>query len=147
MATKFLTTEEAVKGRKWHLIDASEKTVGRLASDIASILRGKKNPKFTPHNDCGDFVVVVNAEKIRFTGAKMQNKLYHRHTGYVGNLKTESAEKLISRKPSMVLKLAVAGMLPKTAQGKRQINKLKIYKGDKHPHAAQLASSKKTAEK
>lgn len=137
MKTKFPTAEEARAGRKWFIVDAAGQTVGRLASRIAAQLRGKNNPSFVPHHDCGDFVVVINAEKVKFTGQKTQKKEYHHHTGYIGSVKTVTAAQLLARRPEEVLKAAVSGMLPKTYLGKQQILKLKIYRGSSHPHAAQ----------
>jgi len=121
----------------WLLIDADGQTLGRMATEIASRLRGKHKPEYTPHVDTGDFIVVVNAEKVRVTGNKTKNKMYHHHTGYPGGLKTFSFEKLIERSPERVLKLAVKGMLPRTPLGRAMFKKLKVYAGNEHPHAAQ----------
>lgn len=121
----------------WHLVNADGKILGRLASDIASILRGKNKPIFTPHVDTGDFVIVVNAEKIRLTGKKLKDKKYYRHTGYPGGIKEISAEKLLAKKPEELIKRAVRGMLPKNRIGRKMLTKLKIYSGPKHPHDAQ----------
>lgn len=137
MDTKFLSKQQADAGRSWQLIDADAQPVGRLATKIASVLRGKHNPCFSPHQDCGDFVVVINAEKAQFSGNKMLQKKYHRHSGYVGGIKEESAEELMERQPEEVIRRAVKGMLPRTDIGKRQLTKLKIYTGSEHPHAAQ----------
>ncbi len=137
-ATQFLSTEESLKNRKWVLVDAAGQRVGRIATQIAAALRGKNNPKFTPHNDCGDFVVVVNADKIEFSGQKLANKIYHKHTGYVGHLQETSAEDMLATKPEEIIRLAVRGMLPKSALGRNQLKKLKIYTGAEHPHAAQI---------
>ncbi len=123
--------------RDWYLVDADGKTLGRLASELARRLRGKHKPNFTPHVDTGDFIVVVNAEKIRVTGRKLKDKLYHRHTGFVGNLKTEPLEKLLQRAPERALQIAVRGMLPKTPLGRQMIRKLKVVRGAEHPHQAQ----------
>jgi large subunit ribosomal protein L13 len=123
--------------RNWWVVDAEGKTLGRLASEIADVLRGKKKPQYTPHVDTGDFVVVVNADKIAVTGKKMTDKLYHRHSGYPGGLTTESLGHLLSRRPTEVLRKAVKGMLPKNRIAAQQLTKLKIYAGPKHPHAAQ----------
>lgn len=123
--------------RNWWVVDAEGKNLGRLASEIADVLRGKKKPKYTPHVDTGDFVVVVNADKIAVTGKKMTDKLYHRHSGYPGGLTTESLGHLLSRRPTEVLRKAVKGMLPKNRIAAQQLTKLKIYAGPKHPHAAQ----------
>lgn len=137
MNTKFLTTKQAEANREWLLIDADTKVVGRLASDIAKLLHGKHKPQYSPHQDCGDFVVVVNAEKAVFTGKKSDDKIYYRHTGYVGGIKDETARELMERQPEEVLRRAVKGMLPNTDIGKRQLSKLKIYSGAEHPHSAQ----------
>jgi large subunit ribosomal protein L13 len=123
--------------RKWHVIDATDLVVGRLAVAISRLLMGKNKPTFTPHVDTGDFVIVVNAGKVRFTGKKWRDKQYTRYTGYPGGLKRELAEHLHARHPERVLKLAVRRMLPKNALGYHQITKLKIYAGPDHPHQAQ----------
>jgi len=123
--------------RQWHLVDADGKTLGRLASEIARRLRGKHKPEYTPHMDTGDYIVVINAEKIHATGRKMSDKMYHHHTGYIGNLKSISLEKLLARKPERVIQLAVKGMMPKGPLGREMLRKLKIYSGSEHPHAAQ----------
>lgn len=138
MKTFFETREDSIANRKWVLIDASDKVVGRLATEIARVLRGKDNPRYTPHNDSGDYVVVVNAEKVRFTGNKGETKRYFRHTGYVGGIKEDVAGDLLQKKPEEVIRLAVQGMLPKNPLGRSAIKKLKIYRGAEHPHAAQL---------
>ena len=133
-------TPMAKKGaieQKWHLVDAKGKTLGRLASRIAILLRGKHKPIFTPHVDAGDFVVVVNAEKINLTGKKWQEKLYIYHTGYPGGLKSTSAEKVRNKNPERLITTAVQGMLPKNKLGKKMIKKLKVYAGEAHPHQAQ----------
>ncbi|RLA95196.1 MAG: 50S ribosomal protein L13 [Deltaproteobacteria bacterium] len=137
MKTFHLTKEEAREQRRWYLVDADGKVLGRLASEIAKVLRGKHKPVFSPHIDAGDFVVVVNASKIRLTGAKWQKKLYHFHSGYPGGLKTWTAEQLFRRKPEELLRLAVKGMLPKNRLGRKLLRKLKIYAGPDHPHQAQ----------
>ena len=123
--------------RRWYLVDASDKVVGRMATQIAMRLRGKHKPIFTPHADTGDFVVVVNAEKVVFTGRKWDKKTYYRHTGYMGGLKEITAKKLLEKKPEEILRLAVKRMLPKNSLGRRQLKKLKIYAGPAHPHEAQ----------
>ncbi len=123
--------------RQWHLVDADGKTLGRLATEIARRLRGKHKPEYTPHMDTGDYIVVINAEKIHATGRKMSDKMYHHHTGYIGNLKSISLEKLLARKPERVIQLAVKGMMPKGPLGRDMLRKLKIYAGTDHPHAAQ----------
>src|SRR3954447_3808634 len=121
----------------WYLIDAEGKTLGRLATQIADLLRGKGKPQYTPHIDTGDFVVVVNAEKVHVTGKKMEQKLYHRHSGYPGGLRTRTLAEQLSRRPEEVLRKAVKGMLPKNKLAARQIVKLKVYAGPDHPHEAQ----------
>jgi large subunit ribosomal protein L13 len=123
--------------KKWLLVDADGKILGRLASQIATRLRGKHKPIFTYHADTGDFVVVVNADKVALTGSKWHKKIYYRHTGYLGGLKQISAKKLLEKKPEEVLRLAVKRMLPKNSLGRRQLKKLKIYAGPEHPHKAQ----------
>lgn len=123
--------------RDWYLIDAEGKTLGRLATELARRLRGKHKPIYTPHVDTGDFIVVVNAEKVRVTGRKLKDKVYHRYTGHIGNLKSESLEKLLSRAPEQAIRLAVKGMLPRTPLGRRMLRKLKVVRGAEHPHHAQ----------
>ncbi len=129
--------EEALKQRKWYIIDAEGQTLGRLASNIARILKGKHKPIFSPHVDCGDFVVVINAEKIKVTGKKDEKKFYFSHSGYPGGEKFESFKDLLKRKPEFVLWHAVKLMLPKNRLARRIIRKLKIYAGPNHPHKAQ----------
>ena len=123
--------------RKWYVVDAEGKVLGRLATEIASILRGKNKPIFTPNVDTGDFVIVVNAEKIRFTGKKLDQKMYRHHTGYIGNLKEVTARQLMAKKPEQAITLAVKGMLPKNSLGRGMIKKLKVYTGPEHKHDAQ----------
>jgi len=123
--------------RDWFVVDAADKTLGRLASEIARRLRGKHKPEYTPHVDTGDYIVVVNADKIRVTGNKASDKMYHRHTGYIGNMKSVSFEKLQAKAPGRVLEIAVKGMLPKNPLGRAMYRKLKIYAGPEHQHAAQ----------
>ena len=134
---KTFIAKEQELDRKWYLIDASDKILGRLATQIAMRLRGKHKPVFTPHADTGDFVVVINAEKIALSGKKWNNKVYYRHTGYMGGLKQITAKKLLEKRPEDILRFAVRGMLPKNRLGRRQLKKLKIYAGVKHPHEAQ----------
>ena len=136
MKTYFARKEESFD-QKWVLIDAEGKILGRLASQIAKILRGKTKPIFTPHVDTGDFVVVVNAEKVKLTGKKLAQKKYYRHSGYLGGMKSFSAEELLTKKPTEMIRHAVRGMLPKNRLGRQMINKLKVYKGSEHPHQAQ----------
>ena len=123
--------------REWLLIDAEDKTLGRLATEIARRLRGKHKPEYTPHVDTGDYIVVVNAEKIRVTGNKMKDKMYHHHTGYIGNLKSISLEKLLQKAPERVIQSAVKGMLPKNPLGRAMFKKLRVYAGSEHEHQAQ----------
>jgi len=123
--------------RKWYLVDAKDKVLGRLATQIAMRLRGKHKPIYTPHADTGDFVVVINADKVTLTGKKWDKKIYYRHTGYIGGLKEITAKKLLEKKPRDILRFAVKGMLPKNSLGRRQLKKLKIYTGSAHPHEAQ----------
>jgi len=136
-----MATYSAKKGeveRSWYLIDAENKVLGKLASKIAAILRGKHKPVFTTHVDTGDFVVVINAEKIHLSGNKLENKLYYRHSGYPGGLKAMSAGEMLRKKPENLIRLAVRGMLPKNKLGRKQLRKLKIYSGMDHPHKAQV---------
>jgi large subunit ribosomal protein L13 len=123
--------------RKWYLIDAEGEILGRLATQIATILRGKNKPTYTPSMDLGDYVVVINAEKIKVTGNKLKGKIYRYHTSYPGGLKSVTLETLLKKKPELVVKKAVQGMIPHTKLGREMINKLKIYKGKEHPHQAQ----------
>lgn len=123
--------------RDWFVVDATDKVLGRLATEVARRLRGKHKAEYTPHVDTGDNIVVINADKIRVTGNKSSDKIYHRHTGYPGGLKSISFEKLLAKKPEKVIELAVKGMLPKNKLGNQMYRKLKIYAGDEHPHTAQ----------
>jgi large subunit ribosomal protein L13 len=123
--------------RKWYVVDAEGQTLGRLATEIATILRGKNKPQYTPHVDTGDFVVVVNAEKVAVTGRKAEQKVYRRHSGYPGGLKETSYERMMERRPTEILRRAVKGMMPKNRLARQQLRKLKIYAGPEHPHAAQ----------
>jgi large subunit ribosomal protein L13 len=132
----YVTKEKQVR-KNWYLVDAREKVVGRLATRIAVHLRGKHKPIFSPHADAGDFVVVVNADKVALTGAKWEQKNYYRHSGYPGGLKQLSAKQMLEKKPAEILRSAVKGMLPKNSLGRRQLKKLKIYVGPEHPHQAQ----------
>jgi len=132
----FVAKEHEVE-KKWHLIDAKDKILGRLASKIAILLRGKHKPIFTPHMDAGDYVVVVNADKVALTGDKLEKKMYYRHSGYVGGLKEIPAKEMLLRRPENLIRLAVKGMLPKNSLGRRQLTKLKIYAGPDHPLQAQ----------
>ena len=123
--------------REWYVVDAAGKTLGRLASEIAKILRGKHKPIYTPHVDCGDFVIVVNADKVRVTGRKLDQKMYYRHSGYPGGLKSISLRDQLARHPERVIEAAVRGMLPKNRLGRRMIKKMKVYASPTHPHQAQ----------
>ena len=123
--------------RDWYLVDATDKTLGRLSSEIASRLRGKHKPEYTPHVDTGDYIVVINADKIRVTGSKMQDKMYHRYTGYVGNLKSVPLEKLLDEHPERALEFAVKGMLPRNPLGRKMYSKLRVFAGPEHNHQAQ----------
>jgi large subunit ribosomal protein L13 len=123
--------------QSWYVVDANGQTLGRMASAIASRLRGKHKPEFTPHTDTGDFIVVVNAEKVHVTGNKAKAKIYHHHTGFPGGLRSISFEKLIEKAPEQAIELAVKGMLPKNPLGRAMARKLKVYSGSEHPHAAQ----------
>ena len=123
--------------KKWYVVDATDKTVGRIATQIANILRGKNSPQYTPHTDSGDFVVVVNAEKVKFTGNKLTDKNYYRHTGFAGGLRQRTAKAQLDRQPTLVLMSAVKGMLPKNSLGRKQLTKLKVFAGPEHTHAAQ----------
>src|SRR4051794_23887375 len=134
---KTFVATPATRERDWLVVDATDKTLGRLATQIADTLRGKRKPEFTPHCDVGDFVVVVNAEKVAVTGKKREDKRYYRHSGYPGGLRSRSFEEMIQRRPEEVLRLAVKGMLPRTRLGRQQLRKLKIYAGPEHPHQAQ----------
>jgi large subunit ribosomal protein L13 len=123
--------------RDWYVVDATGKTLGRLSTEIAHRLRGKHKPEYTPHVDTGDYIVVINAEKVRVTGNKLQDKMYHHHTGYIGNLKSISLAKLLEKAPERVIEKAVKGMLPKGPLGRQMFAKLKVYAGPTHSHAAQ----------
>ncbi len=137
MTTKTFMAKEEEVAKKWYLVDAEGQVLGRLASEIARRLRGKHKAIFTPHNDTGDFVVVVNADKVRLTGRKLDQKVYYRYSGFIGGLKETVARTLLAKKPADVLMLAVRGMLPKNTLGRRQLKKLKVYAGGEHPHSAQ----------
>ncbi|MDD3628354.1 MAG: 50S ribosomal protein L13 [Actinomycetota bacterium] len=123
--------------RKWYLIDAKDKNLGRLCTEVAKILRGKNKPSFTPHLDCGDYVVIINADKIKVTGNKLKDKKYYRHSGYVGNLKVTNLEKMLEKSPEFVIRNAVKGMLPRNTLGRKMLKKLKIYRGEENKHSAQ----------
>lgn len=133
--TRFIKTEDA--DRKWYVIDANNQVLGRLAAQVAQVIRGKKKPIFTPNMDTGDFVIILNADKIRMTGKRESQKTYFSHSGYPGGLKTRSFSDMMQKKPEFVIHHAVKGMLPKNRLGRQLIKKLKVYAGDSHPHAAQ----------
>ncbi len=132
-----LSTRPADVNRQWRLVDASDCVLGRLASRVATVLRGKDKPEYTPHVDVGDFVVVVNADKVRVTGNKREDKMYHRHSGYPGGIKSMNFRSLQERVPERIIELAVKGMLPRTPLGRQMARKLKVYAGPAHPHQAQ----------
>lgn len=137
MRTEYVKSDEIINNQKWYLVDASEYILGRLATNIARILRGKNKPTFAPHQDLGDFVVVINADKVQLTGKKADQKIYFRHSGYPGGSKEIPFRRMISKKPEFVIEQAVRLMLPKNTLGRKMIKKLKVYAGDKHPHEAQ----------
>ncbi|MHB1626797.1 MAG: 50S ribosomal protein L13 [Bacilli bacterium] len=145
MRTTYMAKPGSVE-RKWYVVDAAGKRVGRLASEVAAILRGKHKPEFTPHIDTGDFVIIVNAEKVVFTGKKLQNKLYYRHSGYPGGLKSTSAADMLKKHPERIVEMAVKGMLPHNSLGANQYRKLNVYAGPDHPHAAQQPEPLQLAE-
>ena len=134
---KTLSAKPAEVTRDWFVVDASGKTLGRMATEIARRLRGKHKAEYTPHVDTGDYIIVINADKVRVTGNKAQDKMYHHHTGYIGNLKSFTFEKLIARAPERPIEIAVKGMLPKNPLGRQMFSKLKVYAGAEHPHVAQ----------
>jgi large subunit ribosomal protein L13 len=134
---KTFVAKPAEVKRDWYIVDAEGKTLGRMAAEIASRLRGKHKPEFTPHTDCGDYIIVINAEKVAVTGNKRKDKMYHHTTGYVGHLKSTNFEKLIEKAPERPIEFAVKGMLPKGPLGRDMFRKLKVYAGTEHPHTAQ----------
>ncbi len=134
---KTFSAKPAEVRRDWYVVDATGKTLGRLSTELARRLRGKHKPEYTPHVDMGDYIVVVNAEKIRVTGNKLKNKMYHHHTGYIGNLKSISLENLLAEAPERVLQFAVKGMLPRGPLGRKMLSKLRVFAGPEHSHAAQ----------
>jgi large subunit ribosomal protein L13 len=136
-AVKTFVANSATRERNWYVVDATGQTLGRLATQIADALRGKRKPEYTPHVDTGDFVIVVNAEKIAVTGNKRAEKRYYRHSGYPGGLKSRTLAEMLERRPEEVIRLAVKGMLPRNRLARKQITKLKIYAGPEHPHVAQ----------
>jgi len=144
---KTYTTRMKDIERKWHVIDASDKTLGKLATEAASLLTGKHRPIFSPNLDTGDYVIVINAEKVRVTGNKPKQKQYYRHSGYPGGFKSISLEKMMHDNPTKVIEHAVKGMLPHTRLGNQMLKKLKVYIGDSHPHLAQVTRSSGTESK
>jgi large subunit ribosomal protein L13 len=134
---KTFVAKPSDRQRDWYVVDAQGLTLGRLATQIADVLRGKRKPTYTPHIDTGDFVIVVNAEKIAVTGNKRADKLYHRHSGYPGGLRTRTFEQMITRRPEEVIRIAVKGMMPRNRLARKQLTKLKVYAGPQHPHIAQ----------
>ena len=134
---KTFVAKPSDRQRDWYVVDASGKTLGRLATQIADVLRGKRKPTYTPHIDTGDFVIVVNAEKIAVTGNKLADKKYHRHSGYPGGLRTRTLGQMLTLRPEEVIRLAVKGMMPRNRLARKQLTKLKVYAGPAHPHAAQ----------
>ena len=137
VAMKTVSANAQTVQRDWYVVDAAGKTLGRLASELATRLRGKHKPVYTPHCDTGDYMIVINAEKIAVTGNKLQDKKYHRATGYIGNLKTIALKDLLAKYPERVIEIAVKGMLPKNPLGRAMYRKLKVYGGSEHPHTAQ----------
>ncbi len=138
METSFTSVEQAEKDRKWLLVDASNVILGRLATEVAALIRGKHKPTFTKHTDCGDSVVIINAEKVRVTGNKLKDKIYHHHTGHIGHVRAIPLESKLAAHPERVIQEAVWGMLPKGVLGKGSMrSRVMVYAGDKHPHAAQ----------
>ena len=138
---KTFSAKPAEVKRDWYVVDATDRTLGRLASEIARRLRGKHKPEYTPHVDTGDYIVVVNAEKVRLTGNKPEQKVYYHHTGYVGHMKSASFQQMIDKHPERVLQIAVKGMMPKNALGRAMFRKLKVYAGPEHVHTAQQPKS------
>lgn len=131
------TAKAATVERQWYLVDAADKTLGRLASEVARRLRGKHKPTYTPHVDTGDYIIIINAERIKVTGAKRTDKMYHTHSGYPGGIKSISFDKLLAKRPEEIIRRAVKGMLPKGPLGRAMFRKLKVYTGPQHNHAAQ----------
>ena len=136
MKTTFMANASNIE-RKWYVVDAEGQTVGRLAAEVAKVLRGKNKPTFTPHVDTGDYVIVINAEKVKFTGKKLTDKTYFRHSEYIGGAKETTLREMLEKKPTEVVRFAVKGMLPKGPLGNQMISKLHVYAGENHPHAAQ----------
>jgi len=136
MSKTYMANNQTVE-RKWFVVDATDEIVGRLSTEIATILRGKHKPTYTPHVDCGDYVIIVNAEKVAFTGKKLSDKIYYRHSGYSGGLKQRTAAEMLDRQPQKILEKAIRGMLPKSKLGDAMYRKLYVYVGPDHPHQAQ----------
>lgn len=136
MRTTYMANAETVE-RKWYIVDAEGQTLGRLASQVAAVLRGKHKPVYTPHVDCGDHVIIINADKVVMSGKKLEQKIYRRHSGYVGGLKEVTAREMMEKNPERVLMLAVKGMLPKNSLGRKMLTKLRVYAGTEHGHEAQ----------
>ncbi len=134
---KTFSAKPAEVRRDWYVVDATGKTLGRLSTEIARRLRGKHKPEYTPHVDTGDYIVVINAEKVRVTGNKLKDKMYHRHTGYIGNLKSTSLEKLLDEHPERAIEYAVKGMMPRGPLGRKMLSKLRVFAGPEHTHTAQ----------
>src|SRR5829696_6500551 len=144
---KTFVATPAERERNWFVVDATGKTLGRLATQLADTLRGKRKPEYTPHCDVGDFVIVVNAEKISVTGNKRQQKRYYRHSGYPGGLRSRTLDEMLARRPEEVIRKAVKGMLPRSRLGRAQLTKLKVYAGPEHPHDAQAPTPLELEEK
>lgn len=140
METVTLSEKDALAGREWHIVDATGKTLGRLASEVARILRGKHKPTFSPNLDCGDFVIIINCDRVAVTGTKLDTVRYYRHSRHPGGLKSRSMREMLNLFPDRVIFEAVRGMMPKTKLGRAQMKKLRVYAGDQHPHAAQTPS-------
>lgn len=136
MRTTYMAKANEVE-RKWYVVDAAGQTLGRLASEVATLLRGKHKPIFTPHVDTGDYVIIVNADKIKLTGKKLTDKIYYHHSGYPGGLKQRTAQEMLANRPEKMIEIAVKGMLPKNKLGRRMFKKLFVYRGPEHPHQAQ----------
>jgi large subunit ribosomal protein L13 len=135
MRTIFIKPKDIQK--KWYIVDATDKILGRLCVTVTNVLRGKNKPIFAPHMDCGDFVIIINADKIKVTGRKLENKIYYRHTGYPGHMKQETLGKVMKRRPEFPIETAIKGMLPHTSLGRKLFNNVKVYAGSNHPHASQ----------
>lgn len=137
MIMKTYVADNETRQRDWYVIDAADKTLGRMATVLADMLRGKGKPEYTPHVDCGDFVIVINASKVKVTGNKLQQKMYHRHSGFIGGLHSRNLADMLANRPEQVIEKAVKGMMPSNRLARKQIRKLKVYAGTEHPHQAQ----------